>query len=209
MTKLVAWYGGTFDPIHNGHLTPLTSLAQLAGLDRIILLPNNMPPHRPQPVASVQQRLTMLQLAITGNPLLSIDQRELRRHMPSYTADTLQQLRIQHGAQQPLAFIIGQDSLLTFPHWHQPHQILACSHLLVCRRPGYPLNLPADWLAAHLTENSDDLHRLPAGKIFLASTPLCPISSSDIRQRRQLGLSCQHILPAAVLNYIDQQGLYL
>lgn len=209
MGELLAWYGGTFDPIHYGHLKPLRSLAQQIKLKHITLLPNHLPPHRPQPEASAQQRLTMLQLAIAGDPQLSVDDRELHRASPSYTADTLQQLRIGYGAHQPIAFIIGMDSLHTFPYWHNPQQILACSHLLVCRRPGSPDTLPASWLQSHLTQQIHQLHHLPGGKIFLADTPLYPISSSDIRTRRQQNLPCDDILPPAVLDYITRQQLYL
>lgn len=209
MTELLAWYGGTFDPIHYGHLTPLNALARLIGLKRITLLPNNQPAHRPAPVATSQQRLEMLQLAIADTPLLSIDDRELHRTSNSYTIDTLYQLRQQYGVQQPLAFIIGQDSLLSFPHWKHPEDILTCAHLLVCRRPGYTRNHIAPWLTSHFTHQITDLYQYPAGKIFLANTPLCPISATDIRTRRRQRQPCDHILPPAVLHYIDQQQLYL
>ena len=101
-------------------------------------MPNNVPPHRPQPVASSEQRKTMLELAIADKPLFTLDERELRRDTPSWTSQTLQEWREEQGADKPLAFIIGQDSLLTFHTWHRYETILDYAHLLVCRRPGYP-----------------------------------------------------------------------
>ncbi|MGV2399119.1 MAG UNVERIFIED_CONTAM: nicotinate-nucleotide adenylyltransferase, partial [Klebsiella aerogenes] len=115
MTQLQAMYGGTFDPVHYGHLKPVEILANQIGLSRVIIVPNNVPPHRPQPEATSAQRVHMLELAIADKPLFVLDERELQRDTPSWTAQTLQEWRQEQGPEQPLAFIIGQDSLLTFP----------------------------------------------------------------------------------------------
>ena len=120
MSKLQALFGGTFDPIHYGHLKPVEILANQIGLSRVIIMPNNVPPHRPQPEATSEQRKLMVELAIADKPLFVLDERELRRDTPSFTADTLQQWRQEQGADKPLAFIIGQDSLLTFPTRAEP-----------------------------------------------------------------------------------------
>lgn len=112
----------------------------------------------------------------------------------------------------PLAFIIGQDSLLTFPTWYEYETILDNAHLIVCRRPGYPLEMAQpqyqQWLEDHLTHNPEDLHLQPAGKIYLAETPWFNISATIIRERLQNGESCEDLLPEPVLTYINQQGLY-
>jgi nicotinate-nucleotide adenylyltransferase len=212
MTRLQALFGGTFDPVHYGHLKPVETLANLVGLDRTILMPNNVPPHRPQPVASSEQRKTMLELAIADKPLFTLDERELRRDTPSWTSQTLQEWREEQGADKPLAFIIGQDSLLTFHTWHRYETILDYAHLLVCRRPGYPSTLPDPdrqmWLERHLIHDPEALHVLPAGKIYLAETPWYNISSTQIRERLARQESCQDLLPSAVEEYIHQQGLY-
>ncbi|MHA1000365.1 nicotinate-nucleotide adenylyltransferase [Leclercia pneumoniae] len=212
MKTLQALYGGTFDPVHYGHLKPVEVLANLIGLQRVIIMPNNVPPHRPQPEATSEQRKTMLELAIADKPLFRLDERELRRDTPSWTAQTMQAWREEQGPDAPLAFIIGQDSLLSFPSWYQYDTILNNSHLIVCRRPGYPLTMKEEvhqqWLEAHLTPHVDDLHTLPAGKIYLAETPWFDISATQIRQRLQNGQSCAEMLPEAVLRYIQQQGLY-
>lgn len=212
MSSLQALYGGTFDPVHYGHLKPVEILANLIGLQSVIIMPNNVPPHRPQPEATSEQRKEMLALAITDKSLFQLDERELRRDTPSYTSQTLQEWRAERGPTQPLGFIIGQDSLLNFPSWHQYETILQNSHLIVCRRPGYPLTMKEEqhqaWLDTHLTNDVEDLHTLPAGKIYLAETPWFDISATLIRERLQQDLSCDDMLPAPVLNYIHQHGLY-
>ncbi|MTH44895.1 nicotinate-nucleotide adenylyltransferase [Intestinirhabdus alba] len=209
---LQALFGGTFDPVHYGHLKPVEALANLIGLAKVIIMPNNVPPHRPQPEASSAQRKAMLELAIADRPLFTLDERELRRDAPSYTASTLKAWREEQGPDAPLAFIIGQDSLLTFPDWHDYETILDNTHLIVCRRPGYPLKMAQArhqrWLERHLTHTPEALHHLPAGKIYLAETPWFAISASLIRERLENGEPCDDLLPDAVLDYINQQGLY-
>ncbi|WP_145525762.1 nicotinate-nucleotide adenylyltransferase [Yersinia vastinensis] len=209
---LHALFGGTFDPIHYGHLKPVEALAQEVGLQHIILLPNNVPPHRPQPEANAQQRLKMVELAVTGNPLFSVDSRELLRDSPSFTIDTLESLRKERGAEQPLAFIIGQDSLLSLHKWHRWESLLDMCHLLVCARPGYSQTLDTvelqHWLEAHQVFDPQVLSTRSHGAIYLANTPLLDISATDIRHRRHQGESCDDLLPRAVQRYIELQGLY-
>lgn len=209
---LLAYYGGTFDPIHFGHIKPVEALAHQVGLQKVVIIPNNVPPHRPQPEASSAQRKAMIEAAIHNNALFELDDRELQRAMPSWTADTMEALRNEQGAAQPLGFIIGQDSLLAFRTWHRYADILACCHLLVCRRPGYPLTMPdaeqQRWLEQHLAADAGELHALPAGKIFLADTPLLAISATDIRQRLENGQPCDDLVPGPVMGYIMRHGLY-
>ncbi|GKX53259.1 nicotinate-nucleotide adenylyltransferase [Budvicia aquatica] len=208
-----AFFGGTFDPIHYGHLRPVEALAQEVGLQRITLLPNHVPPHRPQPEANAQQRLHMVELAIENNPLLSVDERELHRTTPSYTIDTLEELRTERGAERPMAFIIGQDSLLTLHYWHRWQSLLDYCHLLVCGRSGYADRLDTPelerWLEQHRTTDVNALKQQPNGLIYLAHTPLLDISATDIRQRKRNGINCDDLLPENVQRYIEQQGLYL
>ncbi|MFD1801690.1 nicotinate-nucleotide adenylyltransferase [Mixta tenebrionis] len=212
MAALQALFGGTFDPIHYGHLNTVEALARQVGLHQVTLLPNNVPPHRPQPEASAAQRVAMIELAIADRPLFQLDTRELKRQTPSWTVETLQQLRTERGKTQPLAFIIGQDSLLSLHTWHRWQELLALCHLLVCQRPGYGSAMPTpelqNWLAQHRTQEADALHRQPCGLIWLADTPLLPISATDIRQRQRHSLSCADLLPAPVIDYINHQGLY-
>ncbi|MFU9136250.1 nicotinate-nucleotide adenylyltransferase [Erwinia tasmaniensis] len=210
--ELHALFGGTFDPIHFGHLKPVEALAAMTGLSKITLLPNNVPPHRPQPEATPAQRVAMVRLAIAGNPLFDLDLREMERETPSWTFETLTALRQTRGEKQPLAFIIGQDSLLSLHKWHRWQDLLSLTHLLVLKRPGYNNQLETpelqQWLSKHLTADPRQLHASPAGKIYLASTPLLAISATEIRTRRHHNQPCDGLLPAAVLAFINDAGLY-
>jgi len=205
-------FGGTFDPIHYGHLWPVEALAAEVGLDRVTLLPNHVPPHRPQPEANAKQRLKMVELAITGNPLFTVDYRELHRTTPSYTIETLEAVREERGMAPPLAFIIGQDALLTLHKWHRWQSLLDLCHLLVLARPGYNhlLDTPElqQWLEHHRVTDATLLSQQPYGYIYLANTPELEISATEIRQRRYQGLNCNYLLPRSVQHYIELQGLY-
>ncbi|UWS30382.1 nicotinate-nucleotide adenylyltransferase [Erwinia pyrifoliae] len=209
---LHALFGGTFDPIHYGHLRPVEAMAAVAGLQKVTLLPNNVPPHRPQPEATPAQRAEMVRLAIAGNPLFDLDLREMKRETPSYTIDTLAAVRAERGAHQPLAFIIGQDSLLTLHQWYRWQDLLSLCHLLVCQRPGYRSAMETTelqhWLNSHRTYSPEDLQQNPAGNVFLAQTPLVAISATEIRARRHQGESDADLLPPAVSAYIDRERLY-
>lgn len=213
LKPLHALFGGTFDPIHYGHLRTAEALAKLVRLNTVTLLPNNVPPHRPQPEASPAQRIHMLELAIRDNPLFHLDLREMQRDTPSWTIDTLSEWRSEHGSEQPLAFIMGLDSLLTLHHWQRWQELTGLCHLLVCKRPGYQPQIEdktlRHWLSPRLTTNIRLLNQQSAGLVFLADTPLVPVSATEIRQRHHLGLSCEDLLPAAVEKYIQQQKLYL
>ncbi|WP_312242490.1 nicotinate-nucleotide adenylyltransferase [Pantoea sp.] len=212
MPELYALFGGTFDPVHYGHLRPVEALAAQVELKKVTLLPNNVPPHRPQPEATPAQRVAMLQCAIADRPLFDIDRRELARDTPSWTVSTLEALRAERGAQQPLGFIIGQDSLLTLAKWHRWQELLSLCHLLVCKRPGYATQMETPemqrWLEHHLARDPQSLHQYPAGYIWLAETPLYNISATEIRRRRHQGIACDDLLPQKVIDYIDRFGLY-
>ena len=190
----------------------MEALAQQTGLKRVTLLPNNVPPHRPQPEASASQRVAMLRCAIHGLPLFEIDTRELERDTPSWTVTTLEAWRAERSAEQPLAFIIGQDSLLSLSKWHRWQDLLSLCHLLVCQRPGYPTRFDSPemqaWLEQHVAQDIRQLHQQPAGHIWLAETPLYDISATEIRRRRHQNQPCDDLLPAAVIDYIDREGLY-
>ncbi|MDF7671373.1 nicotinate-nucleotide adenylyltransferase [Orbaceae bacterium ESL0721] len=212
---LTALFGGTFDPIHYGHLHPAIALAEEVKLTQISLLPNHIPPHKPQPEATTSQRLAMLNLAIQDRPNLSIDTREmnaLQLSRPSYTIETLQAWRQENGYQNGLAFIMGQDSLLSLPSWHNWQKLLDYAHLLICRRPGCAKKTDnpelQTWIDEHRTFNSQDLHSSPNGFIYFAHTPLEDISATEIRKRIMHQKSCSNLLPIKVLKYIQDEKLY-
>lgn len=212
---LTALFGGTFDPIHYGHLRPAIALIKEVGLTQISLLPNNIPPHKPQPEATTVQRLAMLNLAIEDMPLFSIDTREISQGnltRPSYTINTLQKWRSENGDRAGLAFIMGQDSLLSLPTWNNWKTLLDYCHLIICRRPGYAEKTDnvelQSWINAHQTKNSLDLHHSPNGYIYFAHTPLEDISATEIRKNINNQQSCNNLLPPKVWQYIHAQGLY-
>lgn len=184
--RILALYGGTFDPIHQAHINTVKAMASEAGLEQVILLPNNVPPHRPQPKADAKQRLMMAQLAVSGDPLFLVDDRELRRDALSYTVETLRQYRAEIGSRRPLAFIIGQDSLLTIDTWHEWDKILTLCHILVCKRRGiHSIFRPNSWLTGLCSIWSPRRKACTNGRavIFSWLIPLCfrfppPISAN-------------------------------
>ncbi|UDG79955.1 nicotinate-nucleotide adenylyltransferase [Candidatus Steffania adelgidicola] len=210
---LTAFYGGTFDPVHYGHIRLMIALKNLLNLQRIILLLNNIPPHRANPMTA-SQRLAMLRLAIAEIPdaFLTIDERELHRSTPSWTVDTFKELRREYGPDSPLGFIIGYDSLLTLRSWYRGLALMDLCHLLVCPRPGYRSLLTNQvdnqWLENRLTNDPQALSQQPAGLIYFAATPQFAISASDIRTRYREGRSCDGLLPSSVQSYIHKHGLY-
>jgi len=213
--KLTALFGGTFDPIHYGHLLPAIALTHEIKLSHISLLPNHIPPHKPQPESSTNQRIEMLKIAIENYPILSIDMREItksRLDRPSYTIDTLKAWRSENGNTQGLAFILGQDSLLNLPTWNNWQKLLDYCHLLICRRPGYAdstdnQNLK-QWIKKHHTKDINQLHQHPNGFIYFANTPLENISATKIRQKISNNKSCEALLPPKVWQYIQTNHLY-
>lgn len=213
--SLTALFGGTFDPIHYGHLLPAIALAKEIRLSHISLLPNHIPPHKAQPEATTNQRVEMIKLAIENYPILSIDMREITKSIldrPSYTIETLQAWRVENGVSPGLAFILGQDSLLSLPTWNNWQTLLNYCHLLICRRPGYDESTTdqalKQWIEKHQTKNIDDLHRHANGFIYFANTPLEDISATEIRDKISQKQSCETLLPPKVWQYIQQNHLY-
>ncbi|MCP4126020.1 MAG: nicotinate-nucleotide adenylyltransferase [Gammaproteobacteria bacterium] len=201
---MIGILGGTFDPIHHGHLRPALDVQQALELDELRLIPLRDPPHRRQPSTTPKQRLEMVQAAINGVPGLSVDRRELERAGKSYTLLTLQSLREELG-ETPICLILGQDAFTGFAQWHRPEEILQLAHLVVMQRPGESGQNP---YPERLTEEPDDLRSNPDGKIYLQPVTQLDISSTRIRAMLQAGQSPSYLLPAAVLTIIDRDGLY-
>lgn len=204
-------YGGTFDPIHHGHLRLAVELRERLGSDRVELLPCHIPPHRGEPGADSEVRLRLLRLAIAGEPGLAIDDRELGRGGASYTADTLRQLRAELGPDEPLAMVLGTDSFAGFDRWQEWQRIPELAHIVVVRRPGAELapdSAPASLLRARLAAGIAELHRQPAGLCLDLETPLLDISATGIRARLGAGRSVRYLVPDPVLAEIHRLGLY-
>lgn len=210
MRKCLGIFGGTFDPIHLGHLRLALELKQQLSLDEMHLLPCYLPPHRAAPGASADQRVAMLQLALQDCPELQLDTRELQRDRPSYTVDTLTELRAQLGAQVSLNLCMGMDSFCTLDSWHEWQQLIRLAHIVVVERPGY--ELPAVGPVAELVRRhragADAIQAAAAGAVIIAAPRLLPVSATEIRAQLKSGQSPQFLLPDAVLNYIHAQQLY-
>ena len=205
--------GGTFDPVHLGHVA--LAAAALAGLPlyEVLWLPSGSPGHRAPPVASARDRLAMLRLATAGNPRHRIDDGELARGEPTYTVYTLTRLRAQLGDAQPLALLLGSDSFLSLPTWLRWRELFDLAHIAVASRPGdLPRGGgPAPELSAEIARRSarpEQLADSAAGRIARFDMPPTDISASDVRARLAAGQDARRLLPAAVLAYIEAQNLY-
>lgn len=203
--------GGTFDPVHNGHLQTALELSErLPGCD-VCLLPAHQPPHRATPGVASYHRLQMAELATQGLPELFVDDRELLRDAPSYTVDTLAELRREQGGQRPLIFAMGMDAFNSIERWHQWPRLLELAHLIVCRRPGWQppeQGAAAELLTSHGVVTASELCRRPAGLILPLTLSQLQISATYVRQRLADGQSCRYLLPAEVCSYIHQHYLY-
>ncbi len=211
------FYGGTFDPVHNGHLAIARAARDALGTS-VWLMPAADPPHRDAPGASADQRAAMLDLAVEGQTGLRVDRRELERatragDAPSYTIDTLRELRAKFGEQAPLAFLIGADSLHGFATWKEPEALLAGAHWVVAERPGSALDEYLPSAAARLvggrwTLDARSLYDSPGGKLLRLRQPLHGESATQIRRRIAAGETWHHLLPLPVAHYIVEHGLY-
>ena len=208
--KTIALFGGTFNPVHFGHLRMALELKEVLGFDEMRLLPSHQPAHRAEPGVTASARSEMLALALERCPELQLDERELQREGPTYTVDTLETLRAELGDEVSISFCMGLDSLLGLPGWHRWERLIELAHLVVVTRPGWQLPRQgevADLLSAHRGE-AEDLKRSAAGRVLLREQTLLPISATGIRSLIASGRSPQYLLPERVLDYIQTHQLY-
>ena len=207
--------GGTFDPIHYGHLRLAEEMLELASLRQILFIPAGTPPHRDQPQVSAQHRSAMVQLAIADQPAFVRDTREIGRVDKCYTVDTLSELRAELGASQPLCLLMGSDAFLELHTWHEWERLFELAHIVVGYRPGFSLEerihtaMPA--LRRHYQQRlctADVLSQKPAGGIAELAIPQLEISATLIRSRVAENRSIRYLLPNAVADYIHQHHLY-
>ncbi|HKJ08017.1 MAG TPA: nicotinate-nucleotide adenylyltransferase [Gammaproteobacteria bacterium] len=207
---MIGILGGTFDPIHFGHLRPALELLQELGLDHVRLLPAHVPPHRDAPHATPAQRRRMVELAVRDQPGLCLDDRELRREGPSYMVDTLQALRGEMGA-RPLCLMLGMDAFLGLPGWHRWEELAELAHLIVMRRPGWdaPTEGPlAALVGSRQAEQPADLARSPAGRLLFCTVTQLEIAATYIRQQLAQGMNPRYLLPDRVLGYLRDEHIY-
>jgi nicotinate-nucleotide adenylyltransferase len=209
--KPLAIFGGTYDPVHIGHLRVAWEAAEALDAE-VRLMPAHVPPHRAQPLASASDRVAMLRLALAGQSRLALDQRELSRPGPSYTVETLRDLRREIGPQRPLLLLVGADAYAGLPTWHDWVELYALAHLVVLTRPGHPV----EWTGvlaletrARRADRAAILRDAPGGRVLeLAVTPL-EVSASYLRAEFAAGREPRYLVPDAVLAYIRAHRLYV
>ncbi len=207
----VALFGGTFNPIHTGHLRIATELAELLKVDTLRLVPCAFPPHRGEPQVSAEQRLAMLRAATASQSLLIADDMELHRAAPSYSIDTVTLVRQQMGDTQPLFLCIGMDALLKINTWQRWQELLLHCHIVVSSRPNTEQPVSgsvADWIAQHQCDDLGTMQQRPAGNVHFCDLTMLDISSTSIRKNIAQGKSINFMTPDTVVDYIQQHHLY-
>jgi nicotinate-nucleotide adenylyltransferase len=210
-TSLVGVFGGTFNPVHYGHLRSALELVETLQLAQLRLMPCAQSPHRDAPHGTGEHRAAMIELAIAGEPRLVCDVRELRRPAPSFTIDSLIELRGELGDTTGLCMVLGCDAVLAIRAWHRWQELLDWAHIVVLARPGWRLprtGAVAQWLSSHRLDNPHALRQRPAGGVLIQELRPLAISSTEIRQLLAAGRSARYLMPQSVLDYIQQHKLY-
>ena len=208
---MIGILGGTFDPIHLGHLRPALDCLESLRLDQIRFIPLNVAVHRPQPEAPATLRLAMLEAAIAGQPEFVADTRELKRPGGSFSYDTLQSLRAELGMQVPICLLVGGDAFRGFLDWYRPREILDLAHLVVMHRPGVGRTLEPGLQALYAEHGCAGPHALrnrPAGGILFHEVTQVDIASTRIRALMRQGLSPRYLVPDPVFDILREAGLY-
>ncbi|MBW8190715.1 nicotinate-nucleotide adenylyltransferase [Neiella marina] len=202
--------GGTFNPIHNGHLELATYVQRRLGLDVMQLLPNHVPPHKETPMVNAKHRLAMVNAAIANYTQLDVNPIELARSQPSYSVDTLLTIR-QQQPDNAIYFVMGMDSFASLSQWSRWQQLLDLCHLVICQRPGDAIptkGIEAELLAQHQKSGISELNGKLSGHILCLNNPLWPVSSTQIRQHLSHGTIDLDLLPESVVQYIANHQLY-
>jgi nicotinate-nucleotide adenylyltransferase len=204
-------FGGTFDPIHFGHLRTAFELMHGLRLAQMRFVPAGQPPHRDVPLADAGLRLELVRAATADQPGFSVDDREVRRNGPSYTVLTLTELRAEFPG-QPLCLAVGMDAFLGLMQWHRWSRILELAHVVVAHRPGWgaPDDGPlGELLRLRRTARVDDLHEALAGRIFVQPVTQLEISSTELRGLLAAGLDPRYLVPDTVRDILRGTGSYL
>jgi len=192
--------GGTFDPIHNGHLIAAETVREKCRLDRVLLVPAGKPPHKPEEAVSpARHRYLLTCLGTLNNPAFEVDRVDIDRGGMSYTLDTIRALKRRYREAE-LFFIMGADSLLDLPNWHEPAALLASCRFIVTTRPGWNLHAAEERLGPLFIDNRE--------RIEFVEIPQIEISSREIRRRIAAGESVRYLVPDLVLRYIEEHRLY-
>ncbi|MCK5888729.1 MAG: nicotinate-nucleotide adenylyltransferase [Methylococcales bacterium] len=205
---MIGIYGGTFDPVHFGHLRTALEVSEIFELDEMRLIPCAQPAHKDLPVTSAEMRLAMLSQAIENHPQLSVDRRELDREGVSYMVDTLKSLRAELPDQSLLLFI-GTDAFKGLSSWYQWPQLFDYAHIVVMTRPSYQLPELSAFLAAKLTDNKQSLNEKKAGCLSIHPVTQLDISATAIRAIFKQGLDPSFLLPECVIDTVRTHQLYI
>lgn len=208
--RSIAILGGTFDPIHFGHLRSALELSQM-GFDEVRLMPCHVPAHRETPHCSAEQRLAMVELAVENEPRLAVDKRELEREGDSFTVDTLTEMRDELGAQVSLNLVMGMDAFLGLPSWRQWERLAELANIVVTERPGSIMpndGVMARFIKARKVSSIEALCDAASGRVLVQPLPLLDISATRIRALIDSGHSARYLLPESVWDYIEQHRLY-
>jgi len=190
--------GGTFDPIHHGHLFVAEEARVRYALDRVVIIPHGQAPHKDQSgISPGEHRFAMCALAAAANPAFEASRIELDRPGRSYTIDTLLALRDEHGASAELHFLIGADAVLEIMTWYRPDDVLREAKFIAVNRPGSDLSTLADVIG-----------KKRAARVLTMHVPGLEISSTDIRRRVRVGEAVRYLVPDVVAEYIEAEGLY-
>lgn len=208
--KPIGVFGGTFDPIHYGHLRTAFEMLQALRFDEVRFIPCGDPPHRGETYAKGPQRLEMVEVAIEGQPGFVVDNRELQRDGPSYTIETLSSLR-EEFPRRSLSLILGMDAFLGFDRWHRWREVLDVAHIVVAHRPGWrapDIGPLGDMLTENGTHRSNDLHEQAAGCVYIHAVTQLEISSTEIRELVEAGRDPRFLMPDAVRDVIASSKCY-
>jgi nicotinate-nucleotide adenylyltransferase len=212
--RLVGILGGTFNPIHYGHLRMAQELADGLGMDEVKFIPSANPPHKDSVTVSAEHRAAMVDIAIADNPLFTLDRQELEREGASYTIDTLISLRKSLGKETALCLMMGSDAFVNLNTWHRWSELLDYAHIILVQRPdqGKPQETVSDALQAllhdHYVEDVSALSKENAGLINMQAISANDISSTQIRELLKHQQSVRYLLPNEIINYIEQHQLY-
>lgn len=214
--KPIGIFGGTFDPIHFGHLRLAEEMAEALELATVRFIPAGTPPHRIRPRTDAHHRLHMVRVAIAGNPRFVLDDREVDLPLLSYTVETLTSLRDELGSEQPLCLLLGADAFLGLTTWHRWQDLFALAHIAVAHRPGFPQSTWKDAMPEALRAELEarmahpqDLSGAAAGLLATRPITALDISATHIRDTLRAARSPRYLLPDAVLDYIQANQLYL
>jgi nicotinate-nucleotide adenylyltransferase len=208
--KPIGIFGGTFDPVHYGHLRSAFEMLQALDLEEVRFVPCSDPPHRGVTYANAAQRFRLVEIAIAGQQGFVADDRELRRGGPSYTIDTLGALR-EEFPDRPLGLIIGMDAFLGLPTWHRWDEILDYAHIVVAHRPGWKapdIGVLGELIEEHGTHRADDLHARTGGRVHIHAVTQLEIASTEIRDLVAAGRDPRFLMPDSVRDAIRDMGLY-